>query len=92
MALFPFILVKSARLKNDAELINHEKIHLRQQLELLILPFYIFYLLNYFINLIKYRNHHLAYRNIIFEKEAYHHEHNMQYLKNGSWYGWFKKI
>ncbi|MNI59809.1 hypothetical protein [Pedobacter ghigonis] len=92
MALFPFILVKSAGLKNDATIINHEKIHLRQQLELLILPFYICYLLNYFVNLMKYRNHHLAYRNIIFEKEAYNHEHNLQYLKNGSWYGWLKKI
>lgn len=92
MALFPFILVKSARLKNDAVLINHEKIHLRQQLELLILPFYIFYLLNYFVNLIQYRNHYLAYRNIVFEKEAYDCEQNLQYLKNGSWYGWLKKI
>ncbi|WP_245221935.1 hypothetical protein [Pedobacter kyungheensis] len=92
MALFPFILVKSAGLKSDAIIINHEKIHLRQQLELLILPFYIFYLLNYFVNLIKYRSHHLAYRNIIFEKEAYNHEHNLQYLKKGSWYGWLKKI
>ncbi|WP_244154625.1 hypothetical protein [Pedobacter soli] len=92
MALFPFILVKSAGLKNDAIIINHEKIHLRQQLELLILPFYILYLLNYFANLFKYRNHHLAYRNIIFEKEAYNHEHNLHYLKKGSWYGWLKKI
>lgn len=92
MALFPFILVKSASLKNDVIIINHEKIHLRQQLELLILPFYILYLLNYFVNLFKYRNHHLAYRNIIFEKEAYDCEHNLQYLKKGSWYGWLKKI
>jgi hypothetical protein len=92
MALFPFILLKSARLKSDREIINHEKIHLRQQLELLVFPFYILYLLNYLINLFKYRNHDLAYRNIVFEKEAYDHENDLNYLKNGNWYGWIKKI
>ncbi|WP_406824632.1 hypothetical protein [Pedobacter sp. KACC 23697] len=90
MAIFPFILLKSARLKNDMELINHEKIHLRQQLELLVLPFYILYLLNYLINLIRHKKHDLAYRNIVFEKEAYTYETDLNYLKNGSWYGWIK--
>jgi len=90
MAVFPFILLKSARLKNDPEIINHEKIHLRQQLELLVLPFYILYLLNYLINLIRYKKHNLAYRNIVFEKEAYTHETDLNYLKKGNWYGWIK--
>ncbi|HLP50692.1 MAG TPA: hypothetical protein VK154_07380 [Chitinophagales bacterium] len=39
MAVYPFILVKRKELQNNAVLINHEKIHHRQQLELLILPF-----------------------------------------------------
>ncbi|RDC57541.1 hypothetical protein DU508_05660 [Pedobacter chinensis] len=92
MAIFPFILLKSEKLKADQEIINHEKIHLRQQLELLILPFYIFYLINYLINLLRYKSHHLAYRKIIFEQEAYQHEANMNYLKNNNWYGWIKLI
>ncbi|WP_316827456.1 hypothetical protein [Pedobacter miscanthi] len=92
MAIFPFILLKSERLKNDQEIINHEKIHLRQQLELLVFPFYLLYFLNYLINLFKYQNHHLAYRNIIFEQEAYDHENDLNYLKNGNWYGWIKSI
>ncbi|WP_412466695.1 hypothetical protein [Pedobacter sp. KLB.chiD] len=91
MAIFPFILLKSARLKNDQEIINHEKIHLRQQLELLIFPFYILYLINYLINIIRYKEHDLAYRNIVFEKEAYQHETDLNYLKNGNWYGWIGK-
>lgn len=74
------------------EIINHEKIHLRQQLELLIFPFYILYFFNYFINLFRYQNHDRAYRNIIFEKEAYDHETDPDYLKNGHWYGWIGKI
>ncbi|SFA43345.1 hypothetical protein SAMN04488511_103322 [Pedobacter suwonensis] len=90
MAIFPFILLKSAAFKNDQEIINHEKIHLRQQLELLVFPFYILYLLNYLINLIRYKKHNLAYRNIVFEKEAYTHETDLNYLKKGNWYGWIK--
>ncbi|PWS32569.1 hypothetical protein [Pedobacter paludis] len=90
MAIFPFILLKSERLKNDKEIINHEKIHLRQQLELLILPFYVFYVLNYLFNRLKYGEHYLAYRNIIFEKEAYDHEKDLNYLKKGNWFGWLR--
>lgn len=92
MAVFPFILLKNERLKQDQEIINHEKIHLRQQLELLILPFYILYLVNYLINLIRYQEHHKAYLNIIFEKEAYQYELDMEYLKEQNWYGWVKLI
>ena len=92
MAIFPFILLKSSAFKRDEEIINHEKIHLRQQLELLIFPFYVLYILNYLINLIRYKKHDLAYRKIIFEQEAYDHETNLNYLKSKSWYGWLSKI
>lgn len=85
MALYPFILVKNAAFKADATLINHERIHLRQQAELFILPFYIFYLLNYVINLLRYRAHYPAYRNIVFETEAYENEADTQYLNKRKW-------
>ncbi|MET4081059.1 hypothetical protein ABIB40_001004 [Pedobacter sp. UYP30] len=88
MALFPFILLKSADYKKDTILLNHEKIHLRQQLELLVLPFYVCYLANYLINRLKYKNHYEAYRNIIFEKEAFDNERNLGYLKKRSWFSW----
>ena len=82
MAIFPLILVKTEKDRKDEYLINHEKIHLRQQLELLILPFYLFYLLNYLYNLITSFDHEKAYRNIIFEQEAYDHEKDKNYLKS----------
>lgn len=90
MALFPFILIKSADYKKDKILLNHEKIHLRQQLELLILPFYVLYLSNYLLNRLKYKDHHQAYKNIIFEKEAFNNETNLDYLKKGNWFGWMQ--
>lgn len=88
MALFPFILVKEKKYVSHAILLNHEKIHLHQQLELLILPFYILYLANYLVNLIRYREHHKAYFNIIFEKEAFNNEKNMEYIPTRKRFGW----
>lgn len=88
MALFPFILLNKKGYKQNADLINHELIHIRQQLELLIIPFYFLYLLNYLANLGVYRNHQKAYLNICFEREAYRMEKNPEYLKSRSFWGW----
>lgn len=82
ITLFPFIFLKKKEFKADKNLINHEKIHLKQQLELLIILFYFFYGLEWFIKLLKYRNRYLAYRNLSFEREAYQNENNYNYLKN----------
>ncbi len=80
IALWPFILLKP---KDPSKtIINHEKIHLRQQLEMLILPFYIWYLTEWLLLLIKFKNRDVAYRNISFEKEAYENESNHSYLSN----------
>ncbi|MFH6994746.1 hypothetical protein [Flavobacterium sp. FlaQc-48] len=84
MAVFPFVLMKYDADKGDKIFVNHEKIHLRQQLELLIIPFFIMYVLEYLIRLIQYKNAALAYRNISFEREAYAKETDFNYLKNRS--------
>lgn len=92
MAVYPFILLKDRYQKADKTLINHERIHLKQQIELLILPFYLLYLFNYLINLIRYKNHYLAYFNIVFEKEAYACEQNLDYLQHRKLFSWLKYI
>ncbi len=92
MALFPFILIKHAHLKENRALINHEKIHLRQQLEMLIVFFYLWYLLEFLFLLIKYKNHREAYENISFEREAYAHEHDLGYLKKRPFWNFRKYI
>ena len=92
ISLCPFIVVKNKSLKNDMVFMNHEKIHLRQQLELLVLPFYIWYLSEYFVKLIKYKNHHKAYCDISFEKEAYYHENNLAYLKKRKFWAFLKHL
>jgi hypothetical protein len=92
LATFPFVFVKNQSDKDNVVLINHEKIHLRQQLELLVLPFFIFYFLEYFVRLIQYRNGDLAYRNISFEREAYHKESDIGYLKKRKFLSFMKYI
>lgn len=82
ITLFPFILLRNKLDKDNEILINHEKIHIRQQLELLIIFFYLWYILEYFYWYIKLRNGYLAYKSISFEKEAYANERNINYLKH----------
>ncbi len=90
MAIFPFIIIKAEKMKQDLVLVNHERIHFRQQLELLILPFYFVYLINYLVNLLKYKNHSLAYFNISFEREAYANEQNLGYLSVRKPFSWLQ--
>ncbi len=107
ITLFPFIFVpkdKFQRLSKmevdsgstmDQVIINHEKIHWYQQLELLIIPFYIIYILNWlYLGLIKYkgRNWTLAYQNIIFEKEAYDNEYDVHYLERRKIWSFLKYL
>ncbi len=81
LSLWPFIILKNDSLKSDSKLINHEKIHLRQQQELLIIPFYVLYILEWLLRSILYLDSYKAYQNISFEKEAYYNEDNLDYLK-----------
>jgi len=92
MALLPFILLRDKRMKNNHTLINHERIHLRQQAEMLILPFYLWYITEYFIRLIMYRNKKKAYYNISFEREAYTNDRNLNYLNNRCFWNFTKYL
>lgn len=92
MALYPVMLFKHKALKHDPIIVRHEKIHFKQQLELLIVFFYTLYLLDYLFNLLKYRDHSKAYFNICFEKEAYQNDCNPDYLKNRKSYAWIRLL
>jgi hypothetical protein len=81
LTLFPFVFIKYRFDSDDKVLVNHEKIHLRQQLELLVLPFFVWYFVEYAVRLLQYKNANLAYRNISFEREAYANERHLDYLK-----------
>jgi hypothetical protein len=78
ITLYPFVFHRKKTLPQW--LINHEYIHIKQQLELGILIFYCWYLLEYLVRLIQYKNHYKAYRNICFEREAYKNDENLDYV------------
>ncbi len=82
ITIYPFIFLKYSFLKEDAVLVNHERIHFRQQIELLILPFFILYVLEFVFRLLQFKSWQMAYKNISFEREAYKNENDPNYLKS----------
>jgi hypothetical protein len=92
ITLFPVIILKDKHLKLDRRIMNHEKIHIRQQLELLILPFYLLYLFEFAVGLIKYKNRRTAYMNISFEQEAYKYDSDFSYLSKRKVWAWCNKV
>jgi hypothetical protein len=92
LTIFPFVLLKYKEGKSDLALLNHEKIHLRQQLELLILPFFIWYGLEFLFRFLIHRDKLVAYKSISFEKEAYANEKDLNYLKQRSFWKFLKYL
>ena len=92
LTLYPFIILRK-RYKNGNEIIkNHEMIHIKQQIELLIIGFYILYILEYLVRFILYQDAEKAYKSISFEKEAYKYEKNLNYVKNRPIWSWIKYL
>ena len=68
------------------EELNHELIHTAQARELLYIPFYIWYILEWVVLVIRYKDKMKAYYKIRFEKEAYLHQNDLEYLKKRKHY------
>ncbi|WP_413974275.1 hypothetical protein [Hyunsoonleella sp. 2307UL5-6] len=92
ISIFPFIFLNHKDLKSSKTLINHEKIHLQQQLELLIIPFYVWYIIEFFIRLLYFKNWHIAYKTISFEREAYARDYDLNYLKHRKFWAFLMYI
>lgn len=92
LSVWPFIILKSDALKDDRVLINHEKIHLKQQLELLVVPFYLVYVTEWLLRSLYYFDFYKGYQNISFEREAYYNEHNLQYPEQRTVFSFIKYL
>ena len=85
ITLAPFgIYIKERRLCNRT-IRNHEMIHWRQQWEMLIIFFYLWYFIEWVVKLFIYGRK--AYHNLSFEREA-----RTGAWENGSYYGWIKYL
>lgn len=92
IAIYPFIFLSKKKIKENKALLNHERIHLQQQKELLWLFFFVWYFLEFLIHFLKFQNKQKAYKNISFEKEAYTNEENLNYLNHRKLYSFLKYL
>jgi len=72
-----------------SDLVRHEQIHTRQMIEMLFIGFYLWYLVEWLIRLPLHGN---AYHHIGFEREAYDHMDEPDYLKRRRPYAWFRYL
>ena len=69
---------------------NHEAIHWPQYIETGILGFIVLYYSYYLWNYVKYRDGKTAYFMIPFEREAYDHDEDLEYLDSRKRFEWFR--
>ena len=76
---------KGARLTEED--IRHEEIHTAQMMETLYVVFYIWYAVEWLVRFIcNGLKAHLAYRNVVFEREAYANQQDAGYIdRRKSW-------
>lgn len=92
LTIFPFVFLRHKDFKENNVLLNHEKIHLKQQLEFLIIPFFVWYGIEFLLRFMQYRNWHLAYKNICFEREAFGNESNLKYVNQRRFWQFLKYL
>lgn len=78
IAFWPVVFVQKSQIRSS--LIQHERIHLRQQWEMGLILFYVWYILEWIFRSLQCRSCYKGYRAISFEKEAYTHEKTPHYL------------
>ncbi len=86
-AFWPFIFLRNRECASE-RILNHERIHLHQQREMLVIPFYIWYFTEYIIRRFQCDSWREAYFNISFEREAFDNENEMGYLGRRRFWGW----
>jgi len=85
ITIWPFVFIRDDG--NELPL-NHESIHIKQQQELFVLPFYLLYFWEWLRGRMKGLDGPEAYMKISFEKEAYSNELNPDYLSTRPKMAW----
>ncbi len=90
-SFFIFIWI-SRHTKDEVKLVRHEKIHFKQQVEMLFIFHWLFYSFFYLVSRYKGRGHYAAYRYNPFEIEAYNEESDVSYLKTRKPFAWVNHV
>jgi hypothetical protein len=88
--IYPFIIATKDEKKKEY-LMNHESIHLKQQKEMWVLPFFPIYWLCSVYCLLRYWDVNRMYRLNPFEAEAFANETDLNYLKRRKPFSWIWK-
>lgn len=91
LAIWPIMFIRKGS-EIDEKDIRHEKIHGRQQCEMLWVLFFLWYGIEWLVRLLLYWNKKEAYYNISFEQEAYINQIHKNYLQERKWYAWTKYL
>jgi hypothetical protein len=96
ITLYPWIILKEqydvgGKYHHRVDtVIKHESIHIKQQAEMLVLPFYVWYIIEGFLKFFKYGTK--AYHNISFEREAHENDEDPNYLETRKFWGFLKYV
>ncbi|MGB8492737.1 MAG: hypothetical protein WCE64_16910 [Bacteroidales bacterium] len=90
ITLTPFGIYIKEKSLHDRRILNHEMIHWKQEMEMLIIPFYLWYFLEWLIKVFIYGKN--AYSAISMEREARDNEDNPEYLRTRKRFSWVKRI
>lgn len=85
--LFGVLFVRKGVVVSE-RMIRHETIHTEQMKDLLFVPFYLVYFIEWLVKLLIYTSN--AYRNISFEREAYAHDDDVNYLSTRKRFSFLK--
>ena len=85
--LFGVLFVRNGVVVTE-RMLNHERIHTAQMKELLYVGFYIWYFIEWLIEIFHYGS--TDYHTNTFEREAFAHDDNLTYLNNRSRFAWWK--
>lgn len=91
LTMWPFVFIRK-NIRVTDKLLNHEKIHIRQQIECLFIFFWIIYGIEYLISIFKRWNNDASYYTISFEEEAYANEKDLDYLNHRKPWAWIKYL
>lgn len=86
ITLWPFIFIREGY--DTRLLINHEKIHIRQYNEMLVLGFLLVYIYDWVVGLVRHKNARQAYLSIRLEQEAREFENDDNYLEDRPAFNW----
>lgn len=87
--LFGVLFVRNGVRLSD-KLLNHERIHSAQMKEMLYVFFYIWYFVEWLIEIFHYGS--TAYHTNTFEREAFDNDDNLTYLDNRKSFEWLKYV